>query len=783
MNRQLYPACLAMLTWLSACSNQTDSDPGHAQYVAEIRRTSFGIPHIKAPDEGGLGFGVGYAYAQDNVCLMAAQLVTVNGERSRYFGPDAKGQNAELSNLQTDFFYALINDAQAVDAAWQAQPEPMKALINGYVAGYNLYLDKHAAGKLPAACREAAWVRKVSASDIVKLIRSYAVESGSAQFIGAIVGAAPPGVAPAAAATGALKALQPEYWRKQRERTGSNGVALGKSATENGAGMVLANPHFPWQGHLRFYQLHLTIPGKLDVMGASLGGLPQVNIGFNQHVAWTHTVNTSNHFSLHALQLDPADPTRFMLDGQSHSMQRKSITVQVKDADGVVRPRSHQFYASPHGYLVSSPDALAWTARNAFVLHDPNLVNHRMLEQWHAMGRARNVEELQGAVDRVLGLPWVNTLAADMHGNTLYMNVSVVPNVSSAKAAACIPGPFRESAGYGFMVLDASTSTCALGNDSSAPQQGIFGSASLPRLSRNDYVQNSNDSSWLTNPAAPLTGFPAIVSIDGMQQQGRTRLGISQLEAHLGGIDGKARKLMSVVQLQELALSNRVYLAGLAHNDVVRACSSDVALAGACAIMAAWDGSAGVDANLGFAYFNGVWNRVGRMPGLWTVPFDPRDPIGTPRGFNVANPEVASAVRQALGGISQYAASLGLPANARWGDVQGVMRQGLWIPIPGGDGELGIYNAIESAPADDGRLHVMFGTSFVQTVTFDASGPRAHALLSYSQSTDPASPHHADQTARFSDKSWIEQAFTEAQIRADPVYHSISIFAPRRAER
>lgn len=55
---------------------------------AEIRRTGFGVPHIVAANERGLGYGIGYAYAQDNLCLLANEVVTVNGERSRYFGPD-----------------------------------------------------------------------------------------------------------------------------------------------------------------------------------------------------------------------------------------------------------------------------------------------------------------------------------------------------------------------------------------------------------------------------------------------------------------------------------------------------------------------------------------------------------------------------------------------------------------------------------------------------------------------------------------------------------------------
>jgi len=59
-----------------------------AQTGADIRRTTFGVPHIRAQDERGLGFGIGYAYAQDNLCLLANEIVTVNGQRSRFFGPD-----------------------------------------------------------------------------------------------------------------------------------------------------------------------------------------------------------------------------------------------------------------------------------------------------------------------------------------------------------------------------------------------------------------------------------------------------------------------------------------------------------------------------------------------------------------------------------------------------------------------------------------------------------------------------------------------------------------------
>ncbi|WP_206297376.1 penicillin acylase family protein, partial [Pseudomonas viridiflava] len=58
--------------------------PENRSVSAQVRRTTFGVPHIVAADERGLGYGIGYAYAQDNLCLLANEIVTVNGERSRY---------------------------------------------------------------------------------------------------------------------------------------------------------------------------------------------------------------------------------------------------------------------------------------------------------------------------------------------------------------------------------------------------------------------------------------------------------------------------------------------------------------------------------------------------------------------------------------------------------------------------------------------------------------------------------------------------------------------------
>jgi acyl-homoserine-lactone acylase len=160
-------------------------------------------------------------------------------------------------------------------------------------------------------------------------------------------------------------------------------------------------------------------------------------------------------------------------------------------------------------------------------------------------------------------------------------------------------------------------------------------------------------------------------------------------------------------------------------------------------------------------------HRPGGFPAA-TVPFDPADPVHTPRGLDLS-PESAKVLRTALADAVQVLGKRGVALDAPWGSLQHAVRNDERIPIHGGSGQLGLMNMQES-PWQDGVGYVpVHGSSYMQVVTFDANGPIADAVLSYSQSTDPASPHYADQTHLYSAKRWSRLPFTPAQIRAEQV--------------
>lgn len=772
ISRQFPHVALAavLLSLAGGVQAQAHPQPQPGPVQAEIRRTSFGVPHIRAADERGLGYGIGYAYAQDNLCLMANEVLTVNAERSRYFGPE--GQTLEQrDNLASDVFFSWLNTPEAVAAFWQAQTPALRERMQGYVEGFNRQLLERRAQGLPEQC-QGDWVRPLTSADLVKLTRRLLVEGGAGQFAEALAAATPPG-APAQAA------LNGKQWQLAAARQqgvaldrGSNAVAIGGERSFNGRGLLLANPHFPWIGGMRFYQMHLTIPGQLDVMGAALPGLPLINIGFNQHLAWTHTVDTSKHFTLYRLQLDPKDPTRYLLDGRSLPLQRQVVTVQGKGADGRLQPQSRTLYSSVFGPIVQWPGELDWDRQYAYSLRDANLDNSRVLAQWYAMNQAGSVSDLQDSVHRLQGIPWVNTLAVDGQGRALYMNQSVVPNVTQAKLAQCSD----PRAGTRVIVLDGSRSACAWDIDPAAAQPGIFAASQLPQLARNDYLQHSNDSAWMVNPAAPLRGFSPVISQQDVPLKLRARFALERLSRM-----PKAQ----VSDLQYMVTDDQVYLAGQVMPDLLQFCAQDLGpdaqrLAALCASLKSWDRSAGLQAGLGFVHFQGIMQPLLQSPDIWRVAFDPKDPQHTPRGLAISRPPVAQALREAMLASAQQVEQAGLGADVRWGDIQQVSQGGRPTPVPGGPESLGVYNAIQSVPGADGKREVVSGTSYLNVVSFDEQGPRALGLLAFSLSSDPASAHFRDQTEAFARHQWQVLPFTEAQIRADGQYQSQLIEEPRQ---
>src|SRR3954447_7600170 len=139
---------------------------------ATIRRTENGIPHIESSTFAGAGYGYGYAFAQDNLCVMAEDYVTVDGQRSRYFGPDKsymqRGNGISANNLNSDFFFQQIIDNHTVESLLDQQPpngprQELRDLIRGSAPGYTRSRGGVGGpdGVPDRSCRGKPWVHPI----------------------------------------------------------------------------------------------------------------------------------------------------------------------------------------------------------------------------------------------------------------------------------------------------------------------------------------------------------------------------------------------------------------------------------------------------------------------------------------------------------------------------------------------------------------------------------------------------------------------------------------------
>ena len=281
------------------------------------------MPHITAADWGSVAFGQGYAMSEDRACTVIDQIVKVRGERARWFGP---GENDEYVN--SDFAYRHLGLWEDAPTRWADQSERVQQVVDGYVAGFNAQLDDNGITRAGAPTNRGSVA--ITTQDMYAYISDILLLASSRNLIQEIGHAQPP--APATDSDHGRDA------HRSPNRSGSagsplafaqpgasNGWALGADRSTTGGGLLLANPHFPWEGELRFWENHLTIPGELNVYGVGLTGLPGVQIGFNDAVAWTHTVSAGHRFTLYRYDLDPTDPTTYIVDGEPQAMTAERV--------------------------------------------------------------------------------------------------------------------------------------------------------------------------------------------------------------------------------------------------------------------------------------------------------------------------------------------------------------------------------------------------------------------------------------------------------------------------
>ena len=679
----------------------------------EIRRTAYGVPHIKAQDLRAAYYALAWLQLEDHGPRVALGILRARGEMGKWFGRDSM----ESDFLEQRSRRLAVEKYATLDAATRDAYDGFAAGVNRYIALHPQEFPDGFAPKFTGYDVAARDVGGASAAQARAFLQRIAPPRDSTRRQGA---------APQPSSEG----LEPGVSDPFEE--GSNAWAFAPSRTKSGRAILVRNPHLAWTAG--YYEAHMTVPGIVDFYGDfRIGGPFGVIGGFNKDLGWATTNNAPDLDEIYALDVDPDGVDRYLFDGTSLPLQRELVTVQFRNGAGL-SSETREFWRTPLGPVIHRGDGKIYIIRAA------GEDDHRGGEQFLRMMRAKSLAEWKDVM-RMRARVTSNFTYADRAGNIFYVwnaSLPALPHPNGGDTTA-IPARTTADVWTRYVPFD-----------------------SLPQLlnPRGGYVRNENDAPYHTNLRQVLdrSKYPANFPEPGLNLRSQHSLSL---------IDNNRK--YSLEEIVALKHSYRMLLADRVKPDLlaaVRASNPDSTIAAAAALLETWDNTAAPDSR-GALLFDVWWRRMTPqgtpMDSVVAERWDAARPMATPRGLR----DPAKAVEAFTWAVAETARRFGR-VDVAWGDVHRVRQGNVDVPVGGCAGALGCFRVLNFRNDPDGKRAAASGDGWVLAVEF-TDVPKAYSVLAYGQSPREESPYHSDQAAMFARGEMKRVFFTEADIEAGTV--------------
>ncbi len=301
-----YTACMGAFLWLVACSADTYAPSGFDTSEIQIVRDDFGVPHIFAPTDVEVVYGLAWAHAEDDFETIQKTLLAGKGMVGRVFGEEGAA---------IDFFVHLLETREIAAARFEDFSPQFRSMMEAYAAGMN---DFALAYPERVLLRDAF---PVSTQDITSAyILSLAQMSGADQ---------------------AVKAIVEETIDQAIEQTpnqGSNAIAIHPTRTDTGEAFLAINSHQPLEGPVAWYEAHLQSEEGWNIIGGLFPGGMTIFHGVNEHLGWAHTVNRPDKLDVFQLKMHPEKDLFYEVDGEWLELEERRVWLKVKLWDMITVP-------------------------------------------------------------------------------------------------------------------------------------------------------------------------------------------------------------------------------------------------------------------------------------------------------------------------------------------------------------------------------------------------------------------------------------------------------------
>lgn len=347
-----------------------------------IYRDTWGVPHVHGRTDGDTMFGMAYARAEDRFQETEPAYIQALGRTAEVQGEAGTGW---------DVFVRAFELERRGREEYAAADPSIRALVDGWAAGTNYFLYRHPEIQPRLPLRYEGWMAFM-------MYRGFAIDPDAG------------GVNVRELARLAVPESHPER--------GSNMWAVSAARSASGHAMLFLNPHTPM---LPVYESHWMSDEGWNVSGLTAYSQTLVPVkGFNQHLGWALTVNSSDMVDAWAEVFDdPARPLAYRY-GTGHRLAVSwTDSLRVRTDSGLVWRRV-TLRKTHHGPIVGVRDG------KQIAVNYGNLDRGGLLQQWYAMGKARNLAEFRRAL-AINGLVHHNVMYADTAGNIFFIHAGAVP--------------------------------------------------------------------------------------------------------------------------------------------------------------------------------------------------------------------------------------------------------------------------------------------------------------------------------------------------------------------
>ena len=348
-----------------------------------IARDSFGVPHIFAPTDQEVAYGLAWAHAEDDFPTL--QLMILSGKAKLASALGKKG-------AQADYVVNLLRCRQLVEDQWSLLSPDFIKLVNGYVQGINAYAKAHP--------KEIKYKNAFPVNDreyLTASIFSLSIFCGVEKTLPKILG-------------GKVETI-PGF-----SSEGSNAFAFHPSKTNTGEAFLAINAHQPVEVPVAFYEAHLQSEEGWNMLGGLFPGACLIFHGTNENLGWAHTVNSPDIIDIFQLESNPKNNNQYKFDGEWLNLEVRKAKLKIK---GIPFRISKKVYWSKYGATLK-------TKNGVFSMRLPANMDCRALEEWYRMNKAQNYTAFYKALS-MTSLPMFNIVYADRFDTIFYISNAKLP--------------------------------------------------------------------------------------------------------------------------------------------------------------------------------------------------------------------------------------------------------------------------------------------------------------------------------------------------------------------